>query len=191
MVRNHLKHLYGVLGLTSVRPSAVPSYLLFSTAGHWVGLRCLHIIASFFQHLSRICSLLCRRESQRNVVGVPINTTTASDPDTGVLCFCIKEQVQREEAWIPDINELSPSSWYWWLERRSPWRHSAMAIIMLMSEEVSPRISFQCYEQDSVFWIWLYFQHVFRVLRVNYATLVALSSHFPGSIKPNLQILAI
>jgi len=53
---------------------AIPSYLLFSTAGHRVGLRCLHIIASFFQHLSRICSLLCRRESQRNVVGVLINT---------------------------------------------------------------------------------------------------------------------
>jgi len=53
---------------------AIPSYLLFSTAGHRVGLRCLHIITSFFQHLSRICSLLCRRESQRNVVGAPINT---------------------------------------------------------------------------------------------------------------------
>jgi len=40
---------------------------------------------------------LCRRESQRNVVGVPINTTTASDPDTGVLYFFTEEQVQREE----------------------------------------------------------------------------------------------
>jgi hypothetical protein len=48
-----------------------------------------------------------------------------------------------------------------------------------------------CYEQDSVFWSWLYFQHVFRVHRINYATLAAPSSHFSGSIKPNLEILAI
>ena len=118
---------------------AVPPYLRFSTAGHQVGLKCLHIIAAFFQHLSRICSLFCRRERQRNVVGVPINTTSASDPDTGVLYFCTKEQVQREKAWSPDINELSsPSSWSWWLDRRSPWRHSATVILMLTSEEVSP-----------------------------------------------------
>jgi hypothetical protein len=62
-----------------------------------VGLRCLHIIASVFQHLSRICSLFAGG-SERNVVGVPINTTGASDPDTGVVHFLTTEQFHREEA---------------------------------------------------------------------------------------------
>jgi len=102
MVRNHLKHVFGVSGLTFLSAHQFsgrgPVILAFQLCRASSGVKMPPDHCILFQHLSRICSLLCRRESQRNVVGVPINTTTASDPDTGVLYFCTKEQVQREEA---------------------------------------------------------------------------------------------
>lgn len=73
----------------SGRGSAI---LAFQLCGILSGVKmppyhCCLLSASFANLFS-----FCRREKRRNVVGVPINTTGASDPDTGVLYFFTKEQ---------------------------------------------------------------------------------------------------